>query len=111
MSNRAGQLERAAFLHVTAPFGELVLSVDADGARPALGTPTIDACAVTTSTWAAGEAVSFDDAPAWSTDDCVTGTTDGDVWRFPVGSIDQGFGIALVPGPDAPIDFQVTFAP
>jgi len=74
----------------------------------------ISACQITDSGWEEGEAMSFDDAPPYDADDCVDGVRNEDgSWTFslvvyPQRADDRGF--ALVPGADAPLDFQVSFA-
>lgn len=54
---------------------------------------------------------SFDEAPEWDPDDCVIGVagTAGEEWTFAVGGIEHRFGVALVPAPDVPAEFQIAF--
>lgn len=109
VGTRVGDVDKASFLRLMGSWETLELTADPVGERASVGEATVQACAVTTPDWEAGAAESFDDAPSWNPDDCAVGTTAGERWTFPLGAVDITNGVALVPGPDAPVDFQVSF--
>lgn len=110
VGNRVGQTDKASFLRLGSDRPSVALAVDQDGTS-GIGEPTVQACAITTATWEPLAGSSFDEAPEWDPDDCVVGVAGagGDEWTFELGGIDQRFGVALVPGPDAPVEFQIAF--
>lgn len=114
VGSRLGQTDKASFIRLagTATALHLVPHEDASGQRsPEAG--AIQACQITDAGWKGGEAISFDDAPAYDPATCSAGVrhADGrwtfDLAGFPQRADDRGF--ALVPGPDEPLDFQVSF--
>lgn len=110
VGTRLGSTDKASYLTVSGTATALVLHEDADGGR-APETAVVQACAITEAPWTGGEAKSFDEAPAHDPERCVLGTrADDGTWTFEVsGFADRGgdAGFALLPGPDAPVDFQV----
>lgn len=110
VGNRLGQTDKASFLRLGGDWQSLALAVDPDGTA-GIGEPTVQACAITTAAWEPLAGSSFAEAPEWNPDDCVAGVAaaTGDEWTFAIGGLDQRFGVALVPGPAAPVEFQIAF--
>lgn len=113
VGTRLGQIDKASFILLDGGAEELRLKENESGNRTTTGTATVNACRVSESGWEEGEAMSFDEAPEWSADDCILGERGEDgVWTFDLGPFDDrtdNRGFALVPGPGAPADFQVAF--
>lgn len=112
VGTRLSQTDKASFLRLAGDESELVLTEVADGSRG--GEAAVQACVITESGWQGGGGQSFADAPAWDTEACVPGTRreDGE-WTFALGTLgdpDDPRGYALVPGADAPPDFQVALS-
>jgi hypothetical protein len=107
VSNRLGQLTKASFVRTEGEWSRLVLDVDAEGTTPAPEL-SLRACAITTAEWQPGAEQRFEDAPEWD-DRCTDGVSEGDKWSFRLEQIDHRFGVAIVPGPEAPLDFQISF--
>lgn len=109
VGNSLGQTSKASFARLAGDWQTLSLQVDPEGTS-GIGAPSIQACAITTESWEPRAGAGFDEAPAWG-EDCVAGVVDatGVRWKFEIGDIDQRFGIALVPAPDAPVEFQIAF--
>lgn len=110
VGNRVGQTDKASFLRLGGDWQSLALAVDSKGTA-GIGEAAVQACAITTAAWEPVAGSSFDDAPEWNPDDCVAGVAGagGDRWTFEIAGIDQRFGVALVPGPGAPVEFQIAF--
>lgn len=112
---RVDQVDKASYIRLSGGGSALVLTELADGRRGSdFETSPVQACQITDPGWEAAENMSFDEAPVHDPERCVAATMLADGrWSIPL----TGFadptddrGIALVPAPDAPIDFQVTFA-
>jgi len=112
VGNRLGQVDKASFVRLSGTATSLTLTADPSGARNLAGAGSVQACPVTAS-WTAGDAMPLDQAPAYDTTKCVAGThPDDSSWSFDLGAFADragGNGFALVPAPDAPVDFQVAF--
>jgi hypothetical protein len=109
VGNRLGQTDKVSFVRLGGDWQTLAVRVDPDGTA-GVGEPSVRACAITTASWEPRSGAGFEDAPTWG-DDCVAGVADaaGETWSFEVGQIDHRFGVALVPAPDAPVEFQIAF--
>lgn len=115
VGKRVSQHDKRSFIRLSGSSATLVLAPhqDAAGQRtPQAG--SILACQITDPNWKAGtEPMAFDAAPAYDATKCTLGQRgeDGawtfDLKAFPLRTDSRGF--ALVPGPDAPLDFQVAF--
>ena len=112
---RVGQDDKRSFIRLTGDeFSLTLVPVDEEGANRSPEEAVIQACQISEGGWEEGEAISFDDAPPYDPEDCVDGVrAENGTWTFslityPQRDDDRGF--ALVPGPDAPIDFQVAFS-
>jgi len=112
VGNRVGQIDKASFVRLSGGDSTLTLDEDTDNARSVAGPGTVQACPIT-ATWTAADGMSMDQAPAYDASKCVPGKrADDNTWTFDLGSFSDrasGNGFALVPAPDAPVDFQVTF--
>lgn len=116
VGTRLGQDDKRSFIRLAGDESTLTLVPidDEDGQRNP-GEAVIRMCQITEGGWDEGEGMSFDDAPPYDEEDCVDGIyndADGS-WAFslfvyPNATDERGF--ALVPGEDAPLDFQVAFA-
>lgn len=114
ISARLGQTDKVTFIRLSGTVSTLILEEDTGGAREAMGAGTVLACAVIDEGWSEAPDQSFDDAPAWDPDRCVASTEADDVWTFDLSGFDDRTGdrgFALVPGSDAPPDFQITLRP
>jgi hypothetical protein len=114
VGTRAGGHDKASFIRVEGSGSELILTEDGEGARAPqpTGEADVQACVILDANWDEGEGASFDDAPDYG-DTCVKGRSEGGSWVFDLSRLGAGArsaGVALVPGPDAPLDFQVAFA-
>lgn len=109
VGNRLGQTDKASFLRLGGDWQRLTLPVDADGSA-GVGDPAVLACAITSRSWEPRAGSGFEDAPTWG-DDCVAGVAEpaGGRWSFDLEGVDHRFGVALVPAPDAPVEFQIAF--
>ena len=115
VGTRLAQHDKRSFVRLSGTSPTLVLKPHADAAgQRSPETGTILACQVNDPGWKDGaEPMSFDDAPAYDATKCAPGVRgeDGawtfDLKAFPLRTDARGF--ALVPGPDAPLDFQVAF--
>lgn len=112
VGKRADQLDKASFVRLDGNGFELVLTEDPEGARQ-VQEPSVQACPITEPGWPEEEAMSFEEAPEWDPEACSPGTSKDDgTWSFSLAAyvpVSEGEGFALVPGPDAPVDFQVAF--
>lgn len=104
---RLGEVDRVSFLRLEGPWDELVLRFAPGSSEPP--TDGLAACPIVTATWdpARGEAIA--DAPRWDPASCVLGSPGVGAWHFAVGAIDRTHGVAIVPDPEAGIDFGVAF--
>lgn len=111
VGTRLNRTDKASFVRLTGDERLLTLTTWPAGAR-AEASGKVSACAITTPDWAEGDAQSFSAAAKWDAEACVAGTRsdDGSSWSFDLDGIDLTHGVALVPGPGAPIDFQVAFS-
>jgi hypothetical protein len=113
VGNRVGQIDKASFVRLTGTATVLSLVEDPNGSRAVAGNGGVQVCRITTSDWSAGDAISFDQAPAYDTNSCKAGQrSDDGTWTFDLsGFADRAgpAGFALVPTADAPVDFQVAF--
>lgn len=114
VGTRVGQHDKRSYVRLSGSAPALTLAPHPDAAgQRAPETGMILACQVTVAGWKDAEALRFADAPAHDSTKCVPGvrSADGswtfDLSAFPTRSDDRGF--ALVPGPTAPLDFQVAF--
>jgi hypothetical protein len=113
VATRLGNLDKATFIRLSGTRTSLTLHEDTSGAREAIGTGKIVACRITDPSWEEKPDQALADAPTWATDTCVVGTESDNTWTFdltPFSDRTSDAGFALVPAPDAPADFQVTFA-
>lgn len=112
---RVDQVDKASYIRLSGSGSSLVLTELADGRRGSdFESAPVQACQITDPGWQAAENMSFDEAPAHDPDVCVPASMlpDGR-WSIPLTMFadpTDDRGIALVPAPEAPIDFQVTFA-
>lgn len=112
---RVDQMDKASYLRLDGSASALVLNELADGRRGSeFESSPVQACQITDAGWEPAENMAFSDAPAHDPEVCVLATIlpDGR-WSIPLDAFadpTDDRGIALVPAPDAPIDFQVTFA-
>jgi hypothetical protein len=108
-----GQDDKMSFIRLSSRPDRIVLKPHAEGQRtPETG--VIQACMIKTVGWHGGEAVAFDAAPERDCSVSVTGVRAEDgSWSFDLRPFEgrSGDGIALLPGPGAPLDFQVAFLP
>ncbi len=114
VGNRVGQADKVSFVRLSGDGTVLELLEDAEGERAFSGDPSVVLCRILDPTWQEEEAMPWSDAPQWDGDDCVAGVRDAGRWTFdlaPLGEPAAMAGWALVPGPDAPVDFQVAFVP
>jgi hypothetical protein len=113
VGKRLGQDDKQSFIRLSGTAATLTLRLAAPEGQRSADMATIQACPINNAGWYSGEAVAWDARPAYSTDGCIAGTRGADgSWTFDFGAIaDRGGqrGFALVPGPDAPIDFQIAF--
>ncbi len=113
VGTRLGETDKASYIRLEGSATTLSLVEAAEGQRQAAGA-VLQACAISDGAWAAGEGASFDDAPAVDAEACAPGTrADDGTWSFDLSALGDPAattGFALLPGPDAPIDFQVTFS-
>lgn len=112
VGTRLGQQDKRSYLMLTGTSTTLVLREDETGARAA-ETAIVQACQIVDAGWEGGEAKAFDEAPEHDPAKCVSGSRGGDGnWSFDLSSFaapTDERGVALLSGPDAPIDFQVAF--
>lgn len=112
VGKRADQIDKASFVRLEGSGFELELAEDPDGSR-GVEDPVVQACEITEPGWAEEQEMSFEEAPEWDPDACASGTPNDDgTWTFALAAFapaSEGPGFALVPGPEAPVDFQVTF--
>lgn len=115
VGTRLGRHDKRSFIRLSGDEVSLtLLPVDDEGAHRRPEEAVIQACQIEDAGWEEAEGMSFDDAPAYDAENCVDGVRGDDgSWTFnflvyPQRADDRGF--ALVPGPDAPLDFQVAFA-
>jgi hypothetical protein len=75
----------------------------------------VKACGITTPNWTPARGQKLDAGPAYDAGLCSTGTAGADgVWTFDLtyfGSVEAGYGFALVPAAGTLPSFQVTFEP
>lgn len=115
VGNRVDQVDKASYVRLDGSGSTLLLTELADGRRGSdFEVAPVQACQITDEGWEAAENMAFADAPAHDPEVCVAATMlpDGR-WSIPLSAFadpTDDRGIALVPAPDAPIDFQVTFA-
>lgn len=113
VGDRAGRHDKVSFVKLEGDGTTLYLAEDPEGERVITGDPQVQACTVLESGWREAAAMSFSDAPTWNEESCVLGRRSADgTWTFDVGRLGDPTtqaGFALVPAPEAPIDFQVTF--
>lgn len=116
VGNRFARLDKASFVRLAGGGSELVLVEDEAGHRapPTDEAPTVQACRIAEPGWEEAEAQSFDEAPTWDDAACAVGTRGEDgTWVFDLSALgvtEGDAGVALVPAPEAPFDFQVAFA-
>lgn len=113
VANRLGGVDKVSFVRLTGTATTLRLEEDVEGAREALGAAAIQLCPIEDAGWAEEPGQSMDAAPTWA-DSCVAGVEADDAWTFDLSGLGDPAspnGFALVPGADAPADFQVTLQP
>lgn len=117
VGTRVGQDDKRSFVRLEGGDTQLVLTENPEGTREARsGDPAVRACQVVDGDWEASEEpMSFDDAPEFDEETCVDGQRDDDgTWSFDLLLLDDptgDAGVALVPGEEAPFDFQAAFEP
>lgn len=115
VGSRVNVLDKASFVRLSGDAPTLVLGEVAEGRRGDAAAARLQACRITDESWKDEQAQSFESAPSWDPQACVPGerADDGrwsfDLSQFPTRTDDRGF--ALVPGADAPADFQVSLQP
>lgn len=113
VGNRIGQTDKASFVRLVGDETDLFMKEEPEGSRTTSGPIAVQACKITTAGWDGAPNQTFDQAPEWDPERCVDGVRRPDgVWRFSLGDfpgITDDRGFALVPAPDASIDFQVAF--
>lgn len=108
---RLNVLDKASFVRLRGTTSMLVLTEVAGGQRGEPAAARLQACRIIEQAWQDEQAQSFEAAPSWDGEACVAGTraADGrwtfDLSQFPARTDDHGF--AVLPGVDAPADFQV----
>lgn len=115
VGTRLGQHDTRSFVRLSGDQAVLRLTpVDDEEGQRSPETAAIQACRITEPGWEEAEAMSFGEAPAYEAEECVEGVRQDDgTFTFDLRAHPDrtdGRGFALVPGPDAPIDFQVAFA-
>ena len=108
VANRLGAVDKASFVSLAGAGPMLVLGEDPAGANEVLGPGTVQACA-TDGPGPEGPGHRLADAPAWS-DRCVTGVETDGRWTFDLTALGGSTGtpdVAILPGPDAPVEFQL----
>ena len=115
VGTRLAQHDKRSYVRLSGSAPSLVLTPheDAEGQR-APETGTILACQIIDPSWKEGsEPMTFDAAPAFESEKCAPGVRNEDgAWTFDLKSFPlrtDARGFALIPGPDAPLDFQVAF--
>lgn len=111
---RLNQDDKQSFVRLSGTATTLTLPVGPAAGQRSPETASVQICRIEDASWKAGKAIAWDARPEYSTEDCVVGkrSSDGKAWVFEVigiGDRNSNAGFALVPGPDAPIDFQVAF--
>jgi hypothetical protein len=115
VGTRLGRADKLSFIRLSGDeFSLTLFPVDDESGHRSPEEAVIQACQITEAGWEEADAMSFDDAPPYDAENCAAGIRNDDgSWTFnllvyPQRDDDRGF--ALVPGPDAPLDFQVAFA-
>lgn len=112
VGSRLGNIDKVSFIRLSGTATSLSLHEDTAGAREALGAGLVVACQITDPGWEEKPDQALADAPAWQANSCVAGEESDNTWVFDLSrfaDIAGQAGFALVPAPDAPADFQVTF--
>jgi len=115
IGNRLGQADKVAFVRLSGEGTTLVLAEDASGRR---GGPfevaPVQLCQITEQGWEEGGGQAMADAPAHDPESCAPGQQRADgTWAFSLAGFADpadARGFAIVATPDAPIDFQITYA-
>ena len=113
VGTRLGRADKISFIRLTGTDTSLTLELaDASGQRsPETG--AVNACRITDRGWKEGEGLSFAAAPKYDTNECIIGSRNEDgTWTFNFlgyEDVSDDRGFALIPGPGAPVDFQVAF--
>ena len=112
VGKRVGQDDKRSFIELAGEQSLLTLKEEAEGGRQALGAAKIQLCPLT-SEWEDAEGMT--ESPPFDANSCVTGSYgEGGVWTFDLtqyGDASVWPGFAIVPTPDAPVDFQVNLLP
>lgn len=112
VGKRVGQDDKISFVELVGDGPLLTFGEEAEGARQQVGAPKLSLCPLTEE-WKEGAPMS--DTPAFDTTSCVAGSyTAGGTWSFDLttyGDPGAWAGFAIVPAPDAPLDFQVNLVP
>lgn len=115
VGSRVDQVDKASYIRLSGSGSTLVLTELSEGRRGTdFESAPVQACQITDPGWQAADNMSFDQAPAHDPELCVPASmlSDGR-WSIPLTMFadpTDDRGLALVPAPEAPIDFQVTFA-
>ncbi len=116
VGTRLGQDDKRSFIRLSGDAASLTLfPVEGEDGHRTPEEAVIRMCQITEGGWEEAEGMSFDDAPPYDEEDCVDGVRNDDdgSWSFNlflyVNATDNR-GFAIVPGADAPLDFQVAFA-
>lgn len=113
VANRLGAEDKVSLVRLSGTASTLVLREDPDGADEAVGPAALKLCVVEEASWQEEPGQGLADAPPWS-DTCTEGRESEGTWQFDLagmGDPEAATGFALVPGGDAPLEFQVTFVP
>lgn len=116
VGTRLGQDDKRSFIRLSGDASTLTLfPVEGEDGHRSPEEAVIRMCQITEGGWEEAEGMSFGDAPPYDEEDCVAGVRNDDdgSWAFnlflyPNATDNRGF--AIVPGADAPLDFQVAFA-
>ena len=115
VGTRLTQHDKRSYVRLSGTSPTLVLTPHEDAAgQRSPETGTILACQIADPGWKDGaEPMAFDAAPAHDAEKCVPGVRgENGAWTFDLKAFPlrtDARGFALVPGPDAPLDFQVAF--
>lgn len=112
VGKRVGQDDKRSFIELAGEESILTLKEEADGGRQAVGAAKIQLCPLTAE-WEDAEGMT--ESPPFDANSCVAGSYgNGGIWSFDLtqyGDPAAWAGFAIVPAPDAPVDFQVNLLP
>ena len=112
VGKRVSQDDKRSFVDLAGEEPLLTLKEEAEGGRQPVGAAKIQLCPVTAE-WEDAEGMT--ESPPYDASSCVQGSYgNGGVWTFDLtqyGDPTAWAGFAIVPAPDAPVDFQVNLLP